>query len=89
MKKALVTLALGTFGLGVTEFVMMAILPFIAEDFGVSIAEAGHLISSYGFGRVCRRTIDGGVHAHMAIEEDCPPPHVCLFPGFCRNGSFS
>ena len=52
MKKALVTLALGTFGLGVTEFVMMAILPFIAADFGVSIAEAGHLISSYALG-VC------------------------------------
>lgn len=52
MKKALVTLALGTFGLGVTEFAMMGILPFIAADFGVSIAEAGHLISSYALG-VC------------------------------------
>ena len=52
MKKALVTLAFGTFGLGVTEFVMMAILPFIAADFGVSIAEAGHLISCYALG-VC------------------------------------
>lgn len=52
MKKALVTLALGTFGLGVTEFAMMGILPFIAADFGVSIAQAGHLISSYALG-VC------------------------------------
>lgn len=52
MKKALITLALGTFGLGVTEFVMMGILPFIASDFGVSISEAGHLISSYALG-VC------------------------------------
>ena len=52
MKKALVTLALGTFGLGVTEFAMMGILPFIAADFGVSISTAGHLISSYALG-VC------------------------------------
>lgn len=52
MKKALVTLALGTFGLGVTEFAMMGILPFIADDFSVSISEAGHLISSYALG-VC------------------------------------
>lgn len=52
MKKALVTLALGTFGLGVTEFAMMGILPFIAADFGVSISDAGHLISSYALG-VC------------------------------------
>lgn len=52
MKKALTTLALGTFGLGVTEFAMMGILPFIAADFGVSISDAGHLISSYALG-VC------------------------------------
>ena len=52
MKKALTTLALGTFGLGVTEFAMMGILPFIAADFDVSISDAGHLISSYALG-VC------------------------------------
>ncbi|MBO5585163.1 MAG: MFS transporter [Bacteroidaceae bacterium] len=52
MKKALMTLAFGTFGLGVTEYVMMGILPFMAADFGVSISEAGHLISSYALG-VC------------------------------------
>ena len=43
---------MGTFGLGITEFVMMAILPDVAGDFGVSIPVAGHLISAYALG-VC------------------------------------
>ena len=43
---------MGTFGLGITEFVMMAVLPYVAEDFGVSIPVAGHLISAYALG-VC------------------------------------
>lgn len=43
---------MGTFGLGITEFVMMAILPNVAEDFDVSIPVAGHLISAYALG-VC------------------------------------
>lgn len=43
---------MGTFGLGITEFVMMAILPYVANDFSVSIPVAGHLISAYALG-VC------------------------------------
>ncbi len=50
MKKSLLPLALGTFGLGISEFVMMGILPFVARDLGVSIPEAGHLISAYALG---------------------------------------
>ena len=52
MKKGLIALALGTFGLGISQFVMMGILPYIATDFHVGIAEAGHLISAYALG-VC------------------------------------
>ena len=52
MKKSFFALALGTFGLGISEFVMMGILPYIAADFQVGIAEAGHLISAYALG-VC------------------------------------
>ncbi|MDE6704189.1 MAG: MFS transporter [Muribaculaceae bacterium] len=52
MKKGIVALALGTFGLGMTEYVMMSILPDLSHDFNVSIAEAGHLISAYAIG-VC------------------------------------
>lgn len=51
-KKGLIALSFGTFGLGMTEYVMMSILPDLAKDFGVSVASAGHLISSYAIG-VC------------------------------------
>lgn len=52
MKKGIAALSLGTFALGMTEYVMMSILPDLARDFGCSITEAGHLISSYALG-VC------------------------------------
>ena len=50
MKKSLLALAFGTFGLGVAEFVMMAILPNVAKDLHIEIATAGTLISAYSAG---------------------------------------
>lgn len=52
MKKSLIALAFGTLGLGVAEFVMMGILPYVAKDLGISIPAAGHFISAYALG-VC------------------------------------
>lgn len=52
MKKPLTALAFGTFALGMTEYVMMGVLPFIAKDFRISIPEAGAFISAYALG-VC------------------------------------
>lgn len=52
MKKALTALAFGTFGLGVAEYVMMGILPFLATDFRITIPQAGYFISAYALG-VC------------------------------------
>ena len=52
MKKSFVALSFGTLGLGIAEFVMMGILPYIATDLHISIATAGHLISAYALG-VC------------------------------------
>jgi DHA1 family inner membrane transport protein len=49
---ALLALAIGAFGIGTTEFVMMGVLPEAAADFGVSIPTAGHLISAYALGVV-------------------------------------
>lgn len=46
----LFALALGAFGIGVTEFSPMGMLPIIATDIGVSIPAAGMLISAYAFG---------------------------------------
>lgn len=52
MKKGLIALALGTFGLGMTEYVMMSILPDLADTLNIDISRAGHLISAYAVG-VC------------------------------------
>lgn len=52
MKKSLIALAFGTLALGMSEFVMMGILPDIARSLGVTIPAAGHLISAYALG-VC------------------------------------
>ena len=53
MKKSLIALAFGTLGLGIAEFTMMGILPYVAEDLHVSIPTAGHLISAYALGVCC------------------------------------
>ena len=52
MKKSLIALAFGTLGLGIAEFTMMGILPYVATDLGISIPVAGHFISAYALG-VC------------------------------------
>lgn len=52
MNKALLSLAIGGFGIGLTEFVIMGILPDVAQAFDISIPEAGHFISAYALGVV-------------------------------------
>lgn len=52
MKKSLIALSLGGLTIGITEFVMMGLLPDIASDMKVSIPVAGYLISSYALGVV-------------------------------------
>lgn len=47
MPIGLIALALGGFGIGLTEFVIMGLLPEVAADFGVTEASAGWLISGY------------------------------------------
>lgn len=67
---AIWALALGAFGIGVTEFAPMGLLPAIASDLGVTIPGAGLLVSAYAAGvmfgaplmtlttgRVTRRTL--------------------------------
>ncbi len=48
----LLALAIGAFGIGVTEFAPMGLLPVIARDLHVSIPAAGLLISAYALGVV-------------------------------------
>lgn len=47
MPLGLIALAIGAFGIGLTEFVIMGLLPEVATDFGVTEAAAGWLISGY------------------------------------------
>lgn len=47
MPLGLIALALGGFGIGLTEFVIAGLLPEVATDFGVTEAAAGWLISGY------------------------------------------
>ncbi|MEP9358270.1 MFS transporter [Sphingomonas sp. KR3-1] len=49
-RPALFALAIGAFGIGVTEFTPMGLLPVIAGDLGVTIPIAGLLVSAYAIG---------------------------------------
>ncbi|MCK8676330.1 MFS transporter [Streptomyces lichenis] len=52
MPLALLALAIGAFGIGTTEFVIMGLLPQVAADYQVSIPTAGFLVSGYAIGVV-------------------------------------
>lgn len=52
MPLALLALAIGAFGIGTIEFVIMGLLPEVATDFGVSIPTAGFLVTGYALGVV-------------------------------------
>ncbi|MDX3690470.1 MFS transporter [Streptomyces europaeiscabiei] len=52
MPLGLLALAIGAFGIGTTEFVIMGVLPEVAGAFGVSIPTAGFLVTGYALGVV-------------------------------------
>ncbi|MFJ8310185.1 MULTISPECIES: MFS transporter [unclassified Streptomyces] len=52
MPLALLALAIGAFGIGTTEFVIMGLLPEVAGTFDVAIPTAGYLVSGYALGVV-------------------------------------
>jgi DHA1 family inner membrane transport protein len=52
LNPGLLALSIGAFGIGVTEFAPMGLLPVIAGDLHVSIPAAGLLISAYALGVV-------------------------------------
>ncbi len=76
----LLALAMGAFGIGVTEFAPMGMLPGIASGLGISIPAAGLLVSAYAMGvligaplmtlttgRVNRRTLLVGLMAIFTL----------------------
>jgi DHA1 family inner membrane transport protein len=50
MPLSLLVLALSSFAIGTTEFVILGLLPNVATDLGVSIPQAGWLVSGYALG---------------------------------------
>lgn len=72
MKKQLIPLAIGGFGIGMTEFVMMGILPDIATTLNITIPAAGHLISAYALGVVL------GAPLLVGIAGNYPPKKILL-----------
>ncbi|HEY4344406.1 MAG TPA: MFS transporter [Parvibaculum sp.] len=52
MPLSLLALALASFGIGTTEFVIMGLLPDVAADLHVSIPSAGLLVTGYAMGVV-------------------------------------
>ncbi|RYZ04196.1 MAG: MFS transporter [Comamonadaceae bacterium] len=48
----MLALGVGGFAIGTGEFVIMGLLPEVAQDIGVTIPQAGHVISAYALGVV-------------------------------------
>ncbi|MFI1361827.1 MFS transporter [Streptomyces griseochromogenes] len=66
MPLALLALAVGAFGIGTTEFVMMGLLPDVADDLHISVPTAGHLVSAYALGVVVGAPLLAAVTARMS-----------------------
>lgn len=73
MKKNILPLALGGLGIGTTEFVIMGILPDVAQSLQISIPQAGHLISAYALGVVI------GAPILVAIASQHPPKKILTY----------
>jgi MFS transporter, DHA1 family, inner membrane transport protein len=50
MSAPLIALATATFAIGTTEYVIMGLLPILAQDLHVSVPQAGFLVSGYALG---------------------------------------
>ncbi|MEP7319929.1 MAG: MFS transporter [Panacibacter sp.] len=86
MKPSLLTLTIGGFAIGMTEFMMMGVLPDVASTLNVSIPTAGHLISIYALGVVI------GAPLLVGLSGKFPPKKVliCLMLMFTVfNGLFA
>lgn len=71
-KTSLITLCLGGISLGMTEFMMMGVLPDVAKSLSVSIPAAGHLIAIYALGVII------GAPVMVGILGKYPPKRVLI-----------
>ncbi|MEV7731139.1 MFS transporter [Streptomyces sp. NPDC088921] len=72
MPSGLVALAVGGFGIGLTEFLIAGLLPQVAASFAVSEAAAGRLISGYAL------SVAVGAIALTAATARLPRKHVLV-----------
>ncbi|WP_419211265.1 MFS transporter [Maribacter sp. X9] len=68
-KKALVALAIGGFGIGLTEFVIMGILTEVSGALGITIPQAGHFIAAYALGVVVGAPLLTGLGAKLSPKK--------------------
>jgi DHA1 family inner membrane transport protein len=61
-----IALAVGGFGIGTGEFVIMGLLPDVARTYGVSIPTAGYVISAYALGVVIGAPIIAVLSARLS-----------------------
>jgi DHA1 family arabinose polymer transporter-like MFS transporter len=86
IKLSLVSLTIGGLSIGMTEFLMMGVLPDISKILNVTIPEAGHLISIYALGVVI------GAPLMVGLAGKYPPKKVLMglmLMVFVFNGLFS
>lgn len=65
MPLALLALAVVAFGIGTTEFATMGLLPQIADGIGVSVPQAGNVVSAYALGVVVGAPLLTGLGARV------------------------
>jgi DHA1 family arabinose polymer transporter-like MFS transporter len=71
-KTSLITLCLGGITLGMTEFMMMGVLPDVAKSLSISIPAAGNLIAIYALGVII------GAPVMVGILGKYPPKKVLI-----------
>ncbi|WP_282075560.1 MFS transporter [Maribacter aquivivus] len=68
-KKALFALAIGGFGIGLTEFVIMGILTEVSGSLGITIPQAGHFIAAYALGVVVGAPLLTGLGSKLTLKK--------------------
>ncbi|MDR7342446.1 DHA1 family arabinose polymer transporter-like MFS transporter [Pantoea alhagi] len=68
MNKVIISLALGTFGLGMAEFGIMGILTELAHDRHLPVSSAGHMISFYALGVVIGAPVIAVVSSKFSLK---------------------
>lgn len=66
---AIFALALGGFGIGTGEFIIMGLLPGVAESLNISEPQAGNAIASYALGVVVGAPVIAVLAARMARKK--------------------